>query len=453
MTTQTKKSTALILCLLMLTAVCLAAGGAVLSPALMHIEKEIKLQKCGVIGTDIRFNTGDFDDVLCGKTEFIRIDTLPDPTSGTLTLGAAALAENQLVAREDFEKLRFTPAVNESCTAQFTFSDATARRNETQVHCTVNILDEVNLAPAVGAQHFSTGESISAFKFLKAADPENDKMRFEVLSYPAHGAVRLSADSSGYFCYTPKNGYTGEDSFEYVAYDCYGNKSASAKVSVTVTKALSDVHYDDLEQHWAHNSAAKISAQGLMCGARNEETGEYNFEPDGSVSRGDFLAMALICAGKEASINFTDSTSFSDDAEIPVNIKSYAEYARVNGVISGYATEDGEAFFASTEPVTRAEAAVIVDRILSLPEASGEEIAVFTDCAAVPSWAGQAVANLTNCGIFNGTGYGELMPDSVVTRAETAEILCNMQGYLSETFAPADTKKPRTLLNLFGLLG
>ena len=451
MTTNSKKIVATLLCLCLLTAMCLAAGSAVLSPALYSIEKQIKLQKCGVVNTDVHFDAQDFDGVLCEKAEFIRIDSLPDDAFGSLRLGTAALSENQLIAREDFDRLVFSPAADALGNAQFYFSNATTRQSETQVLCTVYILDEVNLAPAVGAQSISTGESISAFKFLKAADPENDEMSFEVVSYPAHGTVNLAGDSSGYFCYTPKSGYTGTDSFEYVAYDCYGNKSKVAEVSVNVTETA-DIYYDDLQKHWANNSAVKISAQGLMNGTTDAETGAYNFNPDGDMSRGDFLAMALICAGRENSIDFVSQTGFADDDEIPVNIKSYVEYAKDSGIVQGYTLDDGTAVFDCASPITRAQAAVIVNRILSLPDAD-EDISVFNDGDAVPTWAGQAVANLTSCGIFNGTGYGEILPDSVVTRAETAEILCNMQEYITETFAPAQsTHKSRNLLNLFGLL-
>ena len=165
-----------------------------------------------------------------------------------------------------------------------------------------------------------------------------------------------------------------------------------------------------------------------------------------------YKRQALICAGKESQIEFVDKTSFDDDELIPVNIKSYVEYARTNGIVNGYTLDNGQTVFASSDPISRAEAAVIVDRILSLPDNDTVITGQFDDCASVESWAGQALANLNAIGIFKGNGYGEMLPDNNVTRAETAEILCSICDYSTETVSSSQKSKPN-ILNLFGLLG
>lgn len=430
MKSSTKRFLSVVGCILLLSAVCIAAGSIKISPALEQIEKSLELKKCGITGNPVRFEKSDFDGVLCMKTDFIKIESLPEASDGKLCIGNIALAENQLIAREDFDKLVFSPAHVEVCTASFSFSDATAGQPEVTAKCTVNLLDEINLAPETGDQTVNTSKNISAFKFLKAADPENDALSFEVVSYPAHGTVKVFDGDNGYFCYTPKNGYVGKDSFEYTVTDVYGNKSKAQTVSIKVSRPVSDVYFSDLENHWAHNSAVKTAAMGLMGGSYDSD-GNYNFEPDSAMTRGDFLAMALISAGKENDITFVDKTSFADDASIPVNIKSYVKYAADNGIISGYTDEYGQKVFASNSPITRAEAAVIVDRILSLPVGK-TDLSVFSDAGVVPVWATSAISNLTSYGIFNGTGFGEIKPESTVTKAETAEILCNI-GIYTET--------------------
>lgn len=427
MKSSTKRFISVIFCILALSAVCIAAKSIRLSPALEEIEKQIELKKCGIAGSTVKFDEADFDGLFRTKAEFIKIESLPDSSDGKLAIGSISLAENQLIARDDFNKIIFSPAHGDVCTAAFSFSNATVGQTEVTAKCTVNLLDELNLAPEVGTQSVNTAKNISAFKFLKAADPENDGLSFEIVSYPAHGTVTVLDGSDGYFCYTPKDGYVGKDSFEYTASDVYGNKSKSAVVEIKVSRPASDVYFNDLENHWAHNSAVKTAAMGLM-GGSYDDNGNYNFEPESDMSRGDFLAMALISAGKEEYINFVPETSFSDDSSIPVNIKSYVEYAADNGIISGYTNEYGEKVFASSSPITRAEAAVIVNNILSLPE-SKSDLGVFTDAEYVPVWATSAISNLTSYGIFNGTGFGEIKPESIVTKAETAEILCNISSY------------------------
>lgn len=257
------------------------------------------------------------------------------------------------------------------------------------------------------------------------------------------------------FPYTPQKGYTGTDSFSYTATDCYGNKSVPAKVTVTVTKTASNIDYADMTEHWAHNSALNIFAQGLMSGVTDTETGKTLFLPNEPVSRGDFLAMALIAAGKESNIEFTAQTTFADDETIPVNIKSYAAYAKEHSIVSGYTDETGRTCFASASPITRSEAAVMIDRILSLPEASEEANAMetFVDCSSIPAWANTSLAKVTSRGIFNGTGFGELLPAQPVTRAETAEILWQYAKLSCRNLSGTQNAKSKSLWNLFGLLG
>ena len=426
MITRNKRIITLIVCVFMLSAVCFAAGSTLLSPALEHIGKQIEMKKCGIINSDVRFSASDFDEVLCTKAKFIKIETLPDTSCGVLSVGDVPVSVNQIIAREDFANIVFSPANDIITETSFTFSNATTGENSVTASCTVCVLDEINLAPETGSQAISTAQNISAFKFLKAADPENDPLTFEVVSYPRRGTVTVYENTDGYFSYTPKNNFIGKDSFEYVVTDAYGNKSGRATVEITVSKPESNIYFDDLENHWAHNSAISVSAMGLMKGITSDD-GSLNFDPTGSVSRGDFLAMALISAGKEKDISFVDKSTFSDDELIPINIKSYVQYALDNGIISGYTGSDGLTVFNSTSPITRAEAAVIVNNILSLP-GFNLEYDSFSDSGNIPVWATNAISILSSYGVFNGTGFGEIMPDSFVTRAETAEIICNINS-------------------------
>lgn len=418
-------------CICLLCAVCVTAGSVLISPAIEEIEKHITLKKCTVVNDNISFSSSDFDDSFCMKSEFIKLESLPDTSLGVLKLESLDLFENQIIARDDFDKIVFCPRENVSGYTEFSFCNATTKQSQVSVSCIINVLEEINLAPCAVSQKISTGTNISAFKFLKATDPEYDELSFEVVSYPAHGSVTISDDSSGYFCYKPESGYSGKDSFVYMVTDKYGNKSEKAKVEINVAKIASDIVFSDLEGHWACNSAVKTASKGLMEGVYDTETGAYNFNPGDAISRGDFLAMALISAGKESEISFVTETSFADNDSIPMNIRSYAEYALVSGIVNGHVTDDGKRVFASNEPLTRAQAAVIVNNILKLPD-TDNDITVFADSASIPDWAGSAVANLTSCGIFNGTGYGEIRPESIVTRAEAAEILCNIDDFFKK---------------------
>lgn len=425
-----KKTICLLICVFVMCLNCFGAGGALLSPALSHIEKQLTLKKCTVYGENVRFSKTDFDGVLCSDVDFIVIEELPEASSGKLMLSSLKLSENQIIERADFGKIVFCPSSPQISEASFVFSNATSGEPDLSVQCVIRFLEEENRSPIASDQTFSTYENISVFKFLQISDPDDDEISLQVVSYPTHGTLRIENGSDGHFSYTPVKGYTGSDSFEYVAVDRYGNKSRKATVRVNVSETGSDIYFDDLSQHWAHNSAIKTSSMGLMSGVTDED-GRLCFMPQGTVTRGDFLAMALISAGREPEIEFVTKTSFDDDADIPMNIKSYAEYARKCGIVTGFATETGEVLFNSGAPITRAEAAVIIDRIL-VPDTEEADISVFADSGAAPSWASPSLSRLTRCGILHGTGFGELLPKSSVTRAQAAEMMCNIRAYAEE---------------------
>ncbi len=428
MNIKNKNFLALLICICLLSFNCLCADEALLSPAIRHIEKQLTLKKCAIYGENVKFSKADFDGVLCSDVEFIIIEKLPDASSGKLMMNSLKLSENQIVERDDFGKMVFCPVSPEITEASFVFSNATAGEPELAVNCVIHFLEEENRSPVASDQTVSTYENVAVFKFLGVADPENDELSLQIVSYPSHGTLRIANDSKGHFSYTPEKGYTGSDSFEYVAFDRYGNKSRKATVKVNVSETGSDIYFDDLSQHWAHNSAIKTSAMGLMSGSKDAD-GKFCFMPQGTVTRGDFLAMALISAGKEPEIEFVTHTSFDDDAEIPMNIKSYAEYARKCGIVAGFEKENGDVYFNSGAEITRAEAAVIIDRILQ-PDTEEADISVFADSASVPSWASTPLSRLTRCGILHGTGFGELLPGSLVTRAQAAEMMCNIRVYM-----------------------
>lgn len=408
-------------CFALCTLFPLPVYSGLLSPALAEIEKNLTLGKHGKAGENITFSAKDFDEAFCEKVRFIKIRSLPGADEGTLALGKEAIYENQTVDRDEFSKIVFRPYDENVRSAEFVFGGGA---KSTEIRCTISFTDGENSAPTAKNQKIETAENVSAFKFLEASDPENDRMIFEVTEYPKNGTVRLSSDSSGYFSYTPKKGFTGTDSFEYTVSDEHGNSGGKAKVTVSVF-AVGTAGFDDLEGHWAYSSALKTASMGLMSGEYDGES--YNFNPSEPVSRGDFLAAALIAAGYEESIEFTAETSFSDDADIPLNIKSYAEYAKKCGIVGGYPDENGSAAFKSKNPITRAESAVIAERILALSDSDGYENS-FSDSDDVPAWASGAFRKLTGAGIIKGTGSGELLPAEYLTRAQAAEMLCGISG-------------------------
>ena len=205
-----------------------------------------------------------------------------------------------------------------------------------------------------------------------------------------------------------------------------------------------------MEKHWAHNSAIKVAATGLMAG--ETEGNEIYFHPEKDMTRGDFLALSLITAGLEKEIPYVSQTVFADDSLIPNNIKSYAQYAYDKGIIDGYNNGDGSVNFESSMAVTRAQAAVIISKILSVDKSELQSgIKEYTDAAAIPSWAGASISCLTACGIIKGAPSGQISAEKVLSRAEGAEIICNTAQYLEDKEKEEKSQK-KSIFNLFGLI-
>ncbi len=418
-----------------------------ISPTLGLIEERVTLQKCGVINRNVTFNEDDFDKTLYSDVEYVTIDSLPNSDDGTLYLRGVRVLENQTVSRSELNELYFEPAAEKQGSATFGFSDALSE--SVSAVCQINILQDENSAPKTSEQTIRTQKNISAFKFLDASDPENDIMNFEVVKYPSKGALHFTSTSLGSVEYIPQRGFVGKDSFIYRVTDEYGNVSDEQKVNINVSKPASDNYFDDMKRHWGHNSAVKMASTGLMGG--KEIDGLMCFEPESQMTRGDFLAICLIMAGLEDSIPYTQNTDFADDDAIPSNIRSYAQYALENGIINGYGVENAREF-RSTQSLTRAEAAVIVDRILALPESNS--LPIFSDSKTIPAWAERSAASLYECGILSGNGKGEINLSGLLTKAQGAEIVCNVAQYLEDKEAQAqkEQKKEKNLFNLFGLL-
>lgn len=260
--------------------------------------------------------------------------------------------------------------------------------------------------PTAERMALETYRSTSAPGQLRAEDPDGDALTYTLTTEPMKGSVTVEADGS--FVYTPAEGKGGKDYFGYKAIDASGNESPEATVTIRIRRQKSGVSYDDMQGNSAARAAVWLAEQGAYVGA--QVAGGYHFCPDASVSRGEFLALAETLSG-EPVLQGVMTTGFGDDAAIPVWAKGFVSTARMTGAVSGY-SNGGKMVFSADRPITRAECAVILDRMLApAPAAAVSE--------AVPAWAAQAVANLGSCSLYADPAASS----AVITRADCARLL------------------------------
>ena len=375
--------------------------------------------KNGPAGSAITFSAGDFVVQSGGGLDAIVISTLPDQAAGILTLGGQPLNAGDVVAMTAVSGLVFQPLTASAATsASFTFtpvfSDGTSG---SPVEVGLHLLSEANSAPIAENLELCTYKNVAITARFSATDPEGDLLTFQLVDKPARGAVTMPEDGSNEFIYTPYENKTGKDSFTYVAVDAVGNTSAPATVKVKIEKAATKVTYADMDGVPACKAAIRLAEEGIFVGECMG--GEYFFNPDIPVSRSEFLTMTMKAAGLDALEDVT-TTGFADDAAIPTWAKGYAASALKAGVVQGAADEAGRIVFNAEDTITRAEAAVLLDRALQVSDVA-ETTASVDELA--PAWAVQSAANLESCGVLSAGSTGTLELNDTLTRADAAEMI------------------------------
>ncbi|MEA4896520.1 MAG: Ig-like domain-containing protein [Oscillospiraceae bacterium] len=265
------------------------------------------------------------------------------------------------------------------------------------------------VAPIAENLDISTYRNTSVGGQLKATDPDGDVLKFEITTFPVKGELVMKENGS--FVYTPAEGKRGRDYFGYKVYDNDGNASSEATVIIRIEKQKSKISYSDMNGNGAHCAAIALAENGIFVG--ENIGGQYVFNPEAPVTRGEFLAMCMKLTDSDI-LSGVITTGFADDSDIPAYLKPYVSTALLTGVISGYSNGVNTAVFNGGNNISYPEAAVMLNKTLDLTNVNAEAYG-----GAAPVWAEQACANLSACDISD---YSDLPQ---LTRADCARLLYN----------------------------
>ncbi len=391
-----------------------------ISPAVNLIAEQNQMAKSALKGEDIEFSISDFARAAnVARIEKITITSLPPVSDGCLSVGSAVLSSTQTLSAASVDLLTYS-AASDISSSEFKFK---INDSPYEMSCKLYMLDKENYAPTLSvasqnALEVSTYKNVSLYGNLPSYDPDGDQTYIEIVSYPEKGILTLTDVCAGTYKYTPYEDSKGKDSFVYVAKDKYGNYSASATVSLQIESRTTDVVYVDLENSPYHNSAIAMTECGIMSGTR--VGGSTFFYPDATVSRAEFTVMAMNAAGIRE-VNSASTTVFSDDADIPSNLKGYIAAAYELGYIKGIELDDGRLCFEGQRAISRAEAAVMLANMLDA--ATPTFTPVFADSEEIPVWAAASVSSMNNMGILNIEEGNNISPTASVTRGDAANIL------------------------------
>lgn len=169
--------------------------------------------------------------------------------------------------------------------------------------------------------------------------------------------------------------------------------------------------FTDVDGHWAEEEICTLYSQGVIQGYSDKV-----FAPNTRITRAEFLKMVLEYKGY--SVYSVQSAAFTDT--IPGDwYYQYVTFAHSKGFISGYS--DGS--FHPNEEITRAEAVELVMNEAGISTYDTSDLYhTFTDVHET-DWFNTSVAAATSLGIISGYGDGTFRPTNDLTRAEAAVVV------------------------------
>jgi hypothetical protein len=177
--------------------------------------------------------------------------------------------------------------------------------------------------------------------------------------------------------------------------------------------------FRDMKGHWAENAVCRLVQTGIVSGFP-----DGTFRPENEVTRYETASMMvrLLAPGPASRSDLSLlGRSFKDAREIPGWAREAVAVALREGLVAGCPQPDGTLVFKGEEPVSRAELAAVIARII---EKKCGKVALqeldFADAGRIPVWARGAVGVACAKGVVGGYPDRTFRAEKRVTRAEAA---------------------------------
>lgn len=305
---------------------------------------------------------------------------------------------------------------------EFTFKVTYDEDQESNVATvTVTVSEEIIDTVLAQSASYTIDKNTILSNSLNATNPDEEELTYVIVDEPTNGTLVHSDESSPDFSYTPDLNFVGTDIFSFKV--TYGEEEESnvANITITVQEPTIPVipfNYIDMQEHWANYSASHLAARGLIVG--EEIASRYYFHPNYEMTRSEFMLFLLaVTESNEDSELEIPNITFADEDITPDWLLEAAKLAYAKGIIKGSAVGNS-IYLNPNNKITRTEAVVMVNNVLDVENAN--ETLEFWDTSQIPSWALQSVKNLVAYEIVQGTTSNTFKPNSIITRAEAAEL-------------------------------
>ncbi len=191
-------------------------------------------------------------------------------------------------------------------------------------------------------------------------------------------------------------------------------KICSVTISATLlTGMFRVVSADDLSGHWAESVMRELQSKKYISGYEDN-----NLRPNAPITRAEFVTVVNKVM-ELSKVEVGPRLVFSDVKDGDW-FKEAVEVAISNGYTMGY----GDNSFRPNAKITRAEAAVMLSKVLKLDtKVSLGEMERFTDSENIPIWAAPSIRALMEKSLMSGYPSGDFKANSPITRAEAFSVL------------------------------
>ncbi len=200
-----------------------------------------------------------------------------------------------------------------------------------------------------------------------------------------------------------------------------------------LAKSVSEIYDDVSPESWYAQAVLRLYANGIMTG-----TAPRSFSPQAPMTRGMFVTVLYkIADDQDFHADFDAAERVFLDTPEGAYYTEPALWAFCKGITAGTSEE----LFSPKQPITRQEAAVMVQRFLEttglpLPECEECLGEFYTDADSVSAWAVWGVWVAYQMELMQGYPDGSFRPKATMTRAEAAVLLEKLYFMLPPGITP-----------------
>ena len=175
------------------------------------------------------------------------------------------------------------------------------------------------------------------------------------------------------------------------------------------------VEFTDVASHWAKDAINDMGSRMVVTGVDDS-----NYAPDRNITRAEFAVIMVRALGLEAGTGTSGFTDVSASDWYNGYIKTASDYGIITGYPNGafgpndtITREQAMTMIARAMKITGLDVSMTESEISSL-------LGAYSDGAAVMDYAKAGIAACVQTGIASGRGDGTIAPKDDVTRAEVA---------------------------------